>query len=141
MADIDVEALTTAFREMVTTTVRRISARQRVVGDILAERAAQDERWGEQNHPTWPSGLPDVPSQYATMAENWKHINGGNVEFYGEAFWDGILLEEVFEALGEVDPIKRRAELIQVAAVAACMAEQIDRDAAAATSADQGNKD
>ncbi|MEY9934267.1 hypothetical protein ABH926_008932 [Catenulispora sp. GP43] len=37
-----------------------------------------------------------------------------------------MLLEEVYEALAEVDPAALRAELVQVAAVAAAWVEDID---------------
>ena len=47
----------------------------------------------------------------------------------GAHSWDAILLEEVFEALAESDPVRRRAELVQVAAVAAAEIEAIDRAA------------
>ena len=56
----------------------------------------------------------------------------------GAHSWDAILLEEVFEALAEADPVRRRAELVQVAAVAAAEIEAIDRfGVAAPRTADQ----
>ena len=45
----------------------------------------------------------------------------------GSLAWDGILLEEVYEAFAEEDPIKLRSELVQVAAVAVQWIAAIDR--------------
>ena len=48
----------------------------------------------------------------------------------GSLAWDGILLEEVYEGLAEIDPLLRRAELVQVAAVAVGEIEAIDEQIA-----------
>lgn len=72
-----------------------------VLGDVWLERLRQDQRWGEQNHPdpTWLTIL---------------------VEELGEVA-SGILLGL------DGDPPSIRAELVQVAAVAAAWVEAIDR--------------
>jgi hypothetical protein len=59
-------------------------------------------------------------------ADNWKIQNQHRVE-NGDLTWDGILLEEVYEALAEADPVKLREELVQVAAVAASWVVALDR--------------
>jgi hypothetical protein len=95
-----------------------------IVAEIADERVRQVERWGQQDHPSFlnhPS-----PREYGKHADRWKAINDARVE-KGTLSWDGILLEEVYEALAEEDPIARRAELVQVAAVAAAEIEAIDR--------------
>ena len=94
-----------------------------IAGEIAAERRRQVARWGRQDHPSiGPAGTaPFVP-----VAGRWKAINDARMES-GAHSWDAILLEEVFEALVEVDPARRRAELVQVAAVAAAEIEAIDR--------------
>ena len=94
-----------------------------IAGEIAAERRRQVTRWGRQDHPSiGPAGTrPFVP-----VAGRWKEINDARMES-GAHSWDAILLEEVFEALVEVDPARRRAELVQVAAVAAAEIEAIDR--------------
>lgn len=93
-----------------------------ILSEIKAERANQDEQWGEQNHPSSGGEL----SLFARKADHWKQINDAR-ESLGTLSWDGILLEEVFEAISEPDLHLRRAELVQVAAVAAAEIESIDR--------------
>lgn len=99
-----------------------------VLGEIAGERLAQDEKWGEQNHPMHKSPeLAAIPN--TVLANLWKANNDSRVE-EGALAWDGILLEEVYEALAETDPAKQREELIQVAAVAVAAIECLDRRAA-----------
>jgi hypothetical protein len=110
-----------------------------VLDEIADERARQDAKWGEQNHPDLdPHDIGSVVrNEYAFRADRWKEINarragdGCEVKYRDPAeactAWDGVLLEEVYEALAEADPVKIRAELIQVAAVAVAWAEAIDR--------------
>ncbi|PSL04161.1 hypothetical protein CLV30_106166 [Haloactinopolyspora alba] len=108
----------------------------RALEEVFDERVRQDERWGEQNHPTVGGAGPHaglvIHANYAYEAERWKWSNGVRVE-RGRLTWDGILLEETYEALGEVDPTRRREELVQVAAVAVAMIQHIDRKAASAS--------
>ncbi len=96
-----------------------------IAGEIAAERRRQVTRWGRQDHPSvGPTGTePFVP-----VVERWRRVNDARMES-GAHSWDAILLEEVFEALVESDPVRRRAELVQVAAVAAAEIEAIDRAA------------
>lgn len=108
----------------------------RVLDEVIDERARQDRRWGEQNHPNvpkwtkpvWDSGASYDPiAEYESEAETWKRINDSRVA-NGNLAWDGILLEEVYEALAECgDDEKLREELVQVAAVAVAWIEAIDR--------------
>ncbi|MFI7678533.1 hypothetical protein [Actinophytocola sp. NPDC049390] len=102
-----------------------------VLSEVWHERIRQDERWGEQNHPDLDPRLPrHVPLRdFAAFARHWKAANEYAVS-QGAESWDGILLEEVYEALSEEDPAKLRAELIQVAAVAVAWVEAIDRRSA-----------
>ena len=95
-----------------------------LAAEVVVERFAQIERWGEQNHPSL-FGESDR-RKFAQASEYWHQINDARVELDCLA-WDGILLEEVYEALSEIDPLLRRMELIQVAAVALAEAEAIDR--------------
>lgn len=103
-------------------TIPEPSATSKVLSEIHAERENQDARWGEQNHPS--SG--DNVALFAKKADHWKQINDARATME-TLTWDGILLEEVFEALSEIDPLLRREELLQVAAVAAAEVECIDR--------------
>jgi hypothetical protein len=111
-------------------------SRNSVLAETWTEREAQDERFGEQNHPMYDGrSLEWLPSRYAELANEWKARNDRRIaewDAWGvpsdrNCSWDGILLEEVFEALAETDPVKIRAELIQVAAVAVAAIEAIDR--------------
>ncbi|WP_344865700.1 hypothetical protein [Planomonospora alba] len=92
----------------------------RVLGEIGAERAAQDARWGIQDVPdgTGPQG--------AAAAERAKGETAAAAAD-GTLTWRHILVEEVLEALAEDDPGALRAELVQVAAVAAKWIQAIDR--------------
>jgi hypothetical protein len=112
------------------------------IDDVLAERARQDAKWGEQNHPNGTG-----PDTYALgEMDSLTFMELGEAESielravatlatdknarHGTVTWKDILLEEVFEALAESDPAKLRTELIQCAAVAVQWAEAIDRDVA-----------
>ncbi len=110
-----------------------------VLDEVAAEQARQNAKWGEQNHPDLDPHDMDriVRNEYAFRAERWKQINARRAEEGCEVAyrapaeactaWDGVLLEEVYEALAESDPAKLRAELVQVAAVAVTWVEAIDR--------------
>lgn len=105
-----------------------VDATEKVLAEVAAERHRQDAKWGQQNHPdlSSDSDLGLAVRTYAAEADDWKDVNAERV--YADALsWDGILLEEVFEALAESNPAKLRAELVQVAAVAAAWIEAIDR--------------
>lgn len=101
-----------------------------VLRAVAAERRAQDEEWGQQNHPiiadVTAARVADGHAYFAEMADEMKRVNDRSVK-EGHLGWAGILREEVYEALAEVDPLKQRAELIQVAAVAVAAIEAIDR--------------
>ncbi|GAA0738534.1 hypothetical protein Drose_04465 [Dactylosporangium roseum] len=100
------------------------TAYSRVYGDIARERAAQDAKWGEQNHPDGTAG----PGRRAAArsAKLWTNSQAAERTLA----WADVLEEEVAEALAEDDPAKLRAELVQVAAVAAAWIEAIDRRSA-----------
>lgn len=92
-----------------------------VVGEVVAERERQDAKWGEQNHPdgtgrSWHQHMARSARQ--TCEEMFAA---------GQGTWGHILAEEFFEALAESDPVKLRAELIQVAAVSVAWVGAIDR--------------
>lgn len=98
---------------------------QRILVEILRERARQDEKWGEQHHPDVDPGSLHLDYRtHQASATSWKLINAYRVD-KGALAWDGILLEEAYEAAGEEDTEKKIAELIQVAAVAVCWIEDL----------------
>jgi hypothetical protein len=92
-----------------------------------AERQAQLTKWGDQRHPdgTGPDarflGMPIL----AFLADVRRAVDTANAA--GAAEWLGILLEEVFEAAVETDPVKLRAELRQIAAVCQAWDSDLER--------------
>lgn len=94
----------------------------KVAAEVLRERVRQDARWGEQNHAdgTGPT-IPTLNAADQARHEcDYAHRNGVGM-------WRHILAEEYAEAMAESDPAKLRAELIQIAAVAAAWVAAIDR--------------
>lgn len=102
----------------------QLSPRGEVLLAIANERNQQERKWGEQNHQD--SAGPNSRREARQRAKDWQDENACRVSD-GTLTWDGILLEEVYEALAEEDHVKLRAELVQVAAVAANWIEAIDR--------------
>lgn len=92
------------------------------VSDVAREMMRQHKLWGQQNHPDGTSsrGLDQ------DAAESAKQLCQ-EASSRGQLTWKHILNEEVQEAFAETDLVRLRAELIQVAAVAATWAEAIDR--------------
>lgn len=114
-----------------------------ILGEIVAERSRQDAKWGQQDHPAIDHrDIPDVTHHhYGHRADLWKSYNAEraigvepgsrcprNIDGpHKHTAWDGVLLEEVYEALGEADPDRMRAELVQVAATTVAWIAAIDR--------------
>lgn len=93
----------------------------RVLAEVADERARQDAKWGEQNHPDGTGSPARVLDAEAARLECKRQFAEGT------GTWLDVLEEEVSEAYAEADPDKLRSELIQVAAVAVAWAEAIDR--------------
>lgn len=102
-------------------TATEMSTSWNVCRDVLKERVRQDEKWGQQNHPDGTGGRPMIE------AANEQRLRTDLLAESGLLDWRSILLEEVYEALAEEDPVKLREELVQVAAVAVAWVEAIDR--------------
>lgn len=97
-----------------------------VLAEVIAERANQEAKWGEQNHPSLFS--ENARRKFAAAADRWKAINDArSADDDSAVTWDGVLLEEVYEALAEEGEDLMRTELVQVAAVAVAWIESIDR--------------
>jgi predicted house-cleaning noncanonical NTP pyrophosphatase (MazG superfamily)/ADP-ribose pyrophosphatase YjhB (NUDIX family) len=92
----------------------------RVLADVGAERVAQDARWGVQEFPDGTGG------GFAGRAEEAQRETVEAAR-RGEVTWRHVLLEEVFEALAESEPVGLRTELIQTAAVAVQWVQALDR--------------
>jgi hypothetical protein len=96
-----------------------------VLSEVAAERVRQDAKWGEQNHPDGTG----MNYQRALAEEERRTCQAAFRN--GRGTWRHVLAEEFFEAMAEKDPAALRAELVQVAAVAAAWIEAIDRRQAA----------
>lgn len=100
-----------------------------VVGEIVAERVRQLEKWWPQDH---PNGLDQGVARAALWAATGKSIERQARfdldESKGQGDnWAAILMEEVGEALQALDGSDLRGELIQVAAVAMAWVQHLDR--------------
>jgi hypothetical protein len=93
---------------------------RRVLGEVEQERARQDLKWGEQNHPN------GTGADYEELADAAR-AQCDSAARLGAVTWRHILLEEVCEASAEEDDDNLREELIQVAAVCVAWVEAIDR--------------
>lgn len=87
---------------------------------ISDERYEQMRKWGDQRH---PDGTSVDFKPLADMARNATQFNAAK----GTVTWAHILEEEVREAFAEENPVKLKAELIQVATVCAAWVHDIDR--------------
>jgi hypothetical protein len=93
----------------------------RALGDVAAERAAQDALWGMQV-------LPDGTGADGAAAESDRaRLETETASRAGTLTWRHVLAEEVLEAFAESDPKRLRAELVQVAAVAVKWIQALDR--------------
>lgn len=109
-----------------------------VLGEVAEERYRQESKWGQQNHPNGTG--PDVwinldAAGYlrhhgirAADLSGWATGRTDVAFAHDRGTYEHILTEEWAEALAEDDPVRLRAELIQVAAVAVAWVEKIDRD-------------
>lgn len=93
-----------------------------VLAEVATERARQDEKWGEQNHPNGTG-----PTMSRLNAADRARKDCDRAAQNGTVTWRHILTEEMAEAYAESDAETLRAELIQVAAVAVAWVEAIDR--------------
>jgi hypothetical protein len=103
-----------------------------VLEDFAQERRAQFQQWGEQ---TIPFGTGDFI--FGMMSDNYRAVCQDRTA-EGTVTWADVLLEEVFEALAELDPLKLKDELIQVGAVVTAIIERINKQQREATDATVG---
>lgn len=101
-----------------------------VLQEVHAERNRQDRKWGEQNHPdgTGPNVWWGLTGPAHVVRDTARHLTDGHASGAGGPLtWLDILREEIGEAFAEEDPVKLRAELVRVAAVAVQWIQAIDR--------------
>lgn len=101
-----------------------LSGTNKVLGQIAAERVRQETKFPDQRLPLGTGGSW-AQAMYGHLLGVVRNINDRHNET-GEATWESVLAEEVFEALVESDPAKVREEMVQVAAVAVRIVENID---------------
>ncbi len=99
----------------------------RTLADVIAERWRQDAKWGRAfNRIDIPDGTGGFPlfdaEAYAAAAKEACDMAFAG----GRGSFRHILAEEFAEVVAESDPVKLRAELVQVAAVACLWCEVID---------------
>lgn len=100
-----------------------LTALDQLLAEVYAERQSHLERWGVQTHPSYHG--ESERRRYLERANHYKQVWDAQ-KATDSISWAVVLLEEVFEALSEIDPEKRKYELIQVAAVALAECESID---------------
>ena len=88
--------------------------------EVDTERQRQLTKWGDQHHPDGTGW-----QRFGDTAQHWKDICDV-AHAAGSTTWAPILLEEVFEAAEEDDPVKLRTELVQCAAVIQAWISDID---------------
>jgi len=102
--------------------------------DVEVERSRQNLKWGEQNHPDgtgpdvyWTDSLGNCAdaTEVADLVRERCQEHFGTARQVGT--WLDVALEEIGEAFAESDPIRLRAELVQVAAVFVAWIEALDR--------------
>ena len=97
-----------------------------VLKEVQMERARQDAKWGEQNHPDGTCAGPNGAVMAKQHADAARSVCDQMAKI-GKLTWAHILTEELMEAYAETDEQKLRKELIQTAAVAVSWIEAIDR--------------
>ena len=93
----------------------------RVVDDVIAELHRAIDRWPDTD--AYPDGTGGGGREtWRTLAQN----SCDRAYREGRCTWTHVLDEEASEALADTDPVKLRAELVQVAAMAIRWATAID---------------
>lgn len=100
--------------------MRASPERMRVLAEVADERLRQIDKWPED----YPDG---TGSNALVRLRDFSQGICKAAASAGVVTFTQILQEEVAEALAEADPVRLRAELIQVAAVAIKWIEALDR--------------
>lgn len=88
---------------------------------IDAERARQIATFGDQRHPDGTSGHNFASEADAARRSCQRAAQNDTVT------WFHIAREEFWEAMAETDPVKLRAELVQLGAVCAAWVYDLDQ--------------
>jgi hypothetical protein len=97
----------------------------RIVADVVHERRMQDQKWGpiDEKQVDKPDGTGELWRHAALDLETAGHMT---TRPGATQTWSEILMEEALEANVETDPVRLRAKLIQVAAVACKWVQVLD---------------
>lgn len=120
-----------------------------ILAEVQAERARQDQKWGQQNHPdlspaVYPPTRPELMDranylriQLVTVARYYGLLPAAEARIHcdsehkrGQGSWFSIHIEELAEAMEAAvlgDTVELRKELIQTMATLAAHVEHIDR--------------
>lgn len=142
----DFDAFWADYNEVISDTQKRARAamdaahktmaRTANLSRVRAELEAQDEKWGETDHPafTGPKAVDrseyfdkGMRDAYNRELNDVRHANDIAKFTGGEIGWDTILREEVLESLTAETTADMKKELIQVAATALAWLEDIER--------------
>lgn len=96
--------------------------RERVLEEVHAERTAQQDKWGMQDHPCIRED-----SIYGIAPERIAKEQCDERFRDGKGSWLDIAIEELAEAHGAKTDEERREELVQMAAVCVAWVQAIDR--------------
>lgn len=100
--------------------------------EVSLERDRQEEKWGQQNWPSFDSPLETISDRLAAhgicFTEDEARANCETASNEGRLTYSRIFMEEVVEAMSTTNVADLRKELIQVAAVAVAWAESLDRN-------------
>lgn len=91
---------------------------------IERERFSQLAKWGDQRGKRADGTSATL---FAGWRDEYQRQNDAREEAGKPGIWSKILLEEVFEAMSETDPILLEDELVQVAAVAVAWLEDLQQ--------------
>lgn len=97
---------------------------KRFAEDLDTERQAQLNKFGDQRHADGTGA-----QHYVAMADEAREDVELFIAQHSGPEWALVLLEEVYEALAESDPVNLRTELVQAAAVIAAWVSDLDRRA------------
>lgn len=112
---------------------------EQILAEIADERARQDAKFGNQYHPCVnPSEINygdhdelrrklHVAASYGMPSEQEAREECSDAASEGRLTWGHIAVEELSEAICSKTVQERRAELVQLAAVAVAWIECIDR--------------
>lgn len=131
------------------TTRNPLVVTDRILTEILAERALHDDHHGQASHPDLDPRDIDVAvrREYQCHADTWAShnaeraipsITGGRCGYshpsdgpHPHTAWDGLVLEKAYAVLAEAHPVRLRARLIHLVTMTVEWIEDVDRRIAA----------